>query len=197
MVVPGSANLWCPWADSKTPPRGEIGDAGVDGPNPALRPEEPGTVVVPGSANLWCPRADSKTPPAGKLVTRVPTARIGRARHGLQGTDRALGERPRASRLPAGSRRSDTCATAPTVWANLSGVSGGTASSSQGRRAERWRLLKAIERSRSASGTGVSGGGRNATLGSVAREPQRERRHASRGPVHKRNPSAARPIATQ
>ena len=43
----------------ETPPRGEIGDAGVDGPNPALRPEEPGTVVVPGSANLWCPRADS------------------------------------------------------------------------------------------------------------------------------------------
>lgn len=40
-------------------PRGEIGDAGVDGPNPALRPEEPGTVVVPGSVNLWCPRADS------------------------------------------------------------------------------------------------------------------------------------------
>lgn len=40
-------------------PRGEIGDAGVDGPNPAFRPEEPGTVVVPGSANLWCPRADS------------------------------------------------------------------------------------------------------------------------------------------
>ena len=40
-------------------PRGEIGDAGVDGPNPALRPEEPGTVAVPGSINLWCPRADS------------------------------------------------------------------------------------------------------------------------------------------
>ena len=57
MAVPGSINLWCPRADST--PRGEIGDAGVDGPNPALRPEEPGTVVVPGSANLWCPRADS------------------------------------------------------------------------------------------------------------------------------------------
>ena len=27
-------------------PRGEIGDAGVDGPNPAFRPEEPGTVTV-------------------------------------------------------------------------------------------------------------------------------------------------------
>lgn len=47
--------------------------------------------------------------------------------------------------------------------------------------AERWRLLEAIERSRSAGGAGVSGGGRNATLGSVAREPQRERRYASRG----------------
>ena len=57
-------------------PRGKIGDAGVDGPNPALRPEEPGTVVVPGSILLWCPRADSKTPPAGKSVTRVSTARI-------------------------------------------------------------------------------------------------------------------------
>ena len=55
-----------------------IGDAGVDGPNPALRPEEPGTIAVPGSVNLWCPRADSKTPPAGKLVTRVSTARIRR-----------------------------------------------------------------------------------------------------------------------
>lgn len=42
--------------------------------------------------------------------------------------------------------------------------------------AERWRLLEAIERSRSAGGAGVSGGGRNATLGSVAREAQRERR---------------------
>lgn len=40
-------------------PRGEIGDAGVDGSNPALRPEEPGTVAVPGSIFLWCPRADS------------------------------------------------------------------------------------------------------------------------------------------
>ena len=47
--------------------------------------------------------------------------------------------------------------------------------------AERWRLLEAIERSRSAGWAGVSGGGRNATLGSVAREPQRERRYASRG----------------
>lgn len=47
--------------------------------------------------------------------------------------------------------------------------------------AERWRLLEAIERSRSPGGAGVSGGGRNATLGSVAREPQRERRRASRG----------------
>lgn len=46
--------------------------------------------------------------------------------------------------------------------------------------AERWRLLEAIERSRSAGWAGVSGGGRNATLGSVAREPQRERRRASR-----------------
>ena len=83
------------------------------------------------------PRADSKTPPpAGKLATWAPAARIGRARHDQQGTDRALGERPRASRLPAGSRRSDTCATAPTGWANLSGGSGGTASSSRGRRAE-------------------------------------------------------------
>ena len=54
------------------------GDAGVDGPNPALRPEEPGTVVVPGSILLWCPRADSKIPPAGKSVTRVSTARIRR-----------------------------------------------------------------------------------------------------------------------
>lgn len=36
-------------------PRGEIGDAGVDGPNPAFRPEEPGTVAVPGSIFLWCP----------------------------------------------------------------------------------------------------------------------------------------------
>lgn len=45
-------------------------------------------------------------------------------------------ESARASRLPAGSRRSDTCATAPTGWANLSGGSGGTASSSRGRRAE-------------------------------------------------------------
>ena len=44
--------------------------------------------------------------------------------------------------------------------------------------AERWRLLEAIERSRSAGWAGVSGGGRNATLGSVAREPQRERRTA-------------------
>ena len=42
--------------------------------------------------------------------------------------------------------------------------------------AERWRLLEVIERSRSAGGAGVSGGGRNATLGSVAREAQRERR---------------------
>ena len=47
--------------------------------------------------------------------------------------------------------------------------------------AERWRLLEAIERSRSPGRAGVSGGGRNATLGSVAREPQRERRCASRG----------------
>ena len=31
-------------------------------------------------------------------MTRVSTARIGRARHGPQGTDRALGERPRARR---------------------------------------------------------------------------------------------------
>ncbi len=38
VVVPGSANLWCPRADSKTPPRGEIGDAGVDGPNPPAAP---------------------------------------------------------------------------------------------------------------------------------------------------------------
>ena len=59
-------------------PRGEIGDAGVDGPNPAFRPEEPGTVAVPGSIFLWCPRADSKTPPAGKLATRVSTVRIRR-----------------------------------------------------------------------------------------------------------------------
>lgn len=44
--------------------------------------------------------------------------------------------------------------------------------------AERWRLLGAIERSRSAGGAGVSGGRRNATLGSVAREPQQERRVA-------------------
>ena len=46
---------------------------------------------------------------------------------------------------------------------------------------ERWRLLEAIERSRSVNEAGVSGGGRNATMESVAREPQRERRHASRG----------------
>ena len=57
-------------------PRGEIGDAGVDGPNPAFRPEEPGTVVVPGPIFLWCPRANSKTPPRGELVTRVSTVRI-------------------------------------------------------------------------------------------------------------------------
>ena len=36
MAVPGSANLWCPRADSN--PRGEIGDAGVDGPNPPAAP---------------------------------------------------------------------------------------------------------------------------------------------------------------
>ena len=32
-----------------------MSDAGVDGPNPAFRPEEPGTIAVPGSIFLWCP----------------------------------------------------------------------------------------------------------------------------------------------
>ena len=75
-------------------PRGEISDAGVDGPN-------------------W----PSATWPARDR----PSARRAPAC---------------ASRLPARSRRSDTCATAPTGWANLSGGSGGTASSSRGRRSE-------------------------------------------------------------
>lgn len=64
-------------------------------------------VAVPSSINLWCPgRIRKLPPPAGKLVTRVSTVRIGRARHGLQGTDRALGERPRARRgCPPGASR--------------------------------------------------------------------------------------------
>lgn len=48
--------------------------------------------------------------------------------------------------------------------------------------AERWRPLEAIERSRSPDGAGVSGGGRNATHGERCKEPQRERRRASRAP---------------
>ena len=33
LAVPSSINLWCPGRIRKLPPRGEIGDAGVDGPN--------------------------------------------------------------------------------------------------------------------------------------------------------------------
>lgn len=56
--------------------------------------------------------------------------------------------------------------------------------------AERWRLLEAIERSRSAGGTGVSGGGRNATLGSRCQGARSPRADAVRrgGPAHKRGP---------
>lgn len=92
-------------------------------------------VAVPGSTSLWCPRADS-----------TPPREIGDAGAGGPNWPSATwpaGDRPSAwrapayaSRLPAGSRRSDTCATTPTEWANLSGGSGGMASSSRGRRAE-------------------------------------------------------------
>lgn len=60
--------------------------------------------------------------------------------------------------------------------------------------AERWRLLEAIERSRSAGGAGVSGGERNATLGSVAGSRSESDATRRGGPAYGRDPSAARPI---
>ena len=81
--------------------------------------------------------------PARKAAaSRVKTVRTLDERYGLRQLERGKAnsrvharQPASASRSPAGSRRSVACATAPTGWASLSGGSGGTASSSPGRRA--------------------------------------------------------------
>ena len=60
--------------------------------------------------------------------------------------------------------------------------------------AERWRLLEAIERSRSAGGAGVSGGDETRPWGALPGRRSESDAVRRGGPARKRDPSAARPI---
>ena len=125
-----------------------------------------------------------KLPPRGKLVARVSTVRIRRAQHGLQGTDRTLGERRLSRRRKdAIDRGRRTTALGDPAREAPPGNHGGAMATTGSHRAKPLGERGRCERRRTKRGPGER------CQGAAARTAP-----CVAGPAHKRDPSAARPI---